>query len=261
MKPFFYLKSLLTAALVMTTGPWLSVEAAVPQQGISLQSTRLIYPETKLKGVTFTVQNNALVPYLIQSRISDRIPGNIDRDADKNKNHDVPFIVLPPLKKLAPDEQLTLVIRLTKNHLPKDRESVFSFHIKAIPARSDHAVSLTEKPLAGKVQVTLALQNTLKLFYRPYGLARYDVAEIADSLRFSRQGKELLVTNPSPFYITFHSLSVGNTAINSTALFQMVPPYGQHAYPLTFSGSGDIRWQLVNDYGQASNIHTRPLTP
>lgn len=247
-------------ALVLAANATVNAQTAIaPQKGISLQSTRLIYPEDMLKGITFTVTNHSLTPYLIQSRISTRIPGAPHQNDDEHSHRAMPFIVLPPLKKLVSDEQLTLVIRLTKNSLPKDRESVFAFHVKAIPSQPANNTSPVESLPAGTVKVTLALQNTLKLFYRPNGMVRYDVKKIADSLRFYRKGEELIVDNPGPFYVTFHSLSVGLTAIDPNALFQMVPPYGQQSYPLPLSGSGDIRWKLVNDYGQATDAYTRQL--
>ena len=53
---------------------------STPRKGITLQSTRVIYPADKKKGITFTLKNDTRVPYLIQSRVvnapSSHLPGN-----------------------------------------------------------------------------------------------------------------------------------------------------------------------------------------
>ena len=86
----------------------------------------------------------------------------------------------------------------------------------------------------------LALQNTLKLFYRPQQLPVYTIEQIADKLRFVKQDGKLVVSNSAPYFVTFKSLTVGNTAIDDKALFQMIPPFGQLTYPLPVSASGDV---------------------
>lgn len=239
-------------ALLFISAPGMTEAMANQRSGITLQSTRVIYPQSKSKGVTFTLKNDTQTPYLIQSRVADQILGS----PSAKPAAEVPFIVLPPLKRLDADEQLTLTIRLTKNTLQDDRESVFALQIKAIPAQSDSDKSAT----SGQVKVMLALQNTLKLFYRPQQLPVYTLDQITDKLRFVKQGDQLVVSNSGPYYVTFKSLAVGNTAIDANALFEMVPPFGQLTYPLSTSVSGEVHWQLINDYGQASEMYRRPLT-
>lgn len=224
--------------------------------GITLQSTRVIYPENKKKGVTFTLKNDTSTVYLIQSKVVNVVPGDPSREKQTKAFSEAPFMVLPPLKRLDADEQLTLTIRQTKKSLPSDRESVFSLQIKAIPAKEDG--DNNAKP--GEVKVMLALQNTLKLFYRPEQLPVYTSAQIADSLQFVKQGDQLVVNNGAPYYVTFKSLAVGHSAVDANQLFQMIPPFGRISYPLSAAASGEIHWQLINDYGQASEAFRRPLT-
>jgi len=234
----------------------LAVEANAPtRSGLTLQSTRVIYPEARSKGVTFNIQNDTDHAYLIQSLVSPVIPDSILATDDKNASVTAPFIVLPPLKRLASGEPLTLTIRQSKNTLPADRESVLAFKIKAIPALPESLDTLQP----GQVSVALALQNTLKLFYRPQGLPAYDIEYIADALRFIRQKDSLVVINPGPYYVTFNSLSVGYYSIDNAELFEMVPPFGKVSYPLNIKAVGKINWQLINDYGFATNSHQREL--
>lgn len=243
---------LIAGTLLLST----TVEANAPaRDGITLQSTRVIYPEEKNKGITFKIQNDTAHSYLIQSRISHAVAGSGVSTDTKVAAGSAPFIVLPPLKRLAPGEPLTLTIRQTQNTLPTDRESVFALQIKAIPAQTDNSETLQP----GQTRIALALQNTLKLFYRPQGLQPYDIKQISDALRFNRQGDNLEVINPGPYYVTFKSLSVGTTPIDNHALFEMVPPNGAVKYPLSAKVSGELHWELINDYGYASDTYSRPL--
>lgn len=227
--------------------------AAPAAQGITLQATRVIYPANQKKGVTFTLKNDTKVPYLIQSLVTDKIPGQTTNAPTPSE---APFVVLPPLKRLASDESVTLTLRLTHSRLPQDRESVLSFIVRAIPAQPE----LSKNPVAtGQVKMALALQNTLKLFYRPTTLPEYDVQQVADTLQFRRFGDQLSVTNPSAFYVTFSSLAVGSHPIDSSALFAMVPPFGKHTYSLPKTTTGEVTWQLVNDYGRATDKFRRNL--
>ncbi len=240
-------------AMLITT---IAEARAQSREGITLQSTRVIYPQDKQKGITFTLKNDTQIPYLIQSKVVNLLSNGIATGTSPHQSVEAPFIALPPLKRLDAAEQLTLTIRLTKNTLPEDRESVFALQIKAIPSSSDSSTTHT----SGQVKVMLALQNTMKLFYRPQQLKTYTLDQIADGLSFVRQGNQLIVNNSSPYYVTFKSLAVGNSDIDAQALFQMVAPFAQQTYPLSLSATGELQWQLVNDYGRASQKHRRPLT-
>ncbi|MEX6285786.1 molecular chaperone [Providencia hangzhouensis] len=231
------------------------------RKGITLQSTRIIYPEKEHKGVTFEVTNDTQTVYLVQSRI-DTWPSELSDPVDITETETTlssPFIVLPPLERLSGGEKITLRIRKVRNTLPTDRESVFAFQIKAIPGQSKSEGS--HKNLKkGQAHIILALQNTLKLFYQPEGLPVYNARHIAESLQFRRQGTQLVVINPTSFYATFDSLSAGGKAIEDKELFRMVPPFGQQIYALPDTVSSDeVRWQLLDDYGVPTEPMTRAL--
>lgn len=227
------------------------------RQGITLQSTRVIYPANETKGVTFAVTNDTQSVYLVQSRV-EAWPTSLAEpvDASSKVKAASPFIVLPPLTRLESKDTLTLRIRLIEKTLPADRESVFAFQVKAIPSQSEDDKQ-AESNGTGQARIILALQNTLKLFYRPEGLPPYDVQQVAQALQFQRQGTQLLVTNPTAFYATFDELSVAGKPIEADALFSMVPPLGQQTYPLPNAlPSGEVRWRLLDDYG----VKTEPVT-
>lgn len=263
MVKFFALFTLLASLLrlLILTLSLFSAAAgsALPaREGFTLQSTRVIYPQTKKKGITFTLKNDTEGPYLIQTRVDKSSPDTLHTESTLAQQDTSPFVVLPPLRRLNAGEQLTLTIRRTENILPTDRESVFFLQIKAIPGTSDRQSTAAA---AGQIKVMLALQNTMKLFYRPETLPAWTIDQIGEKLRFAQQGDRLTVTNDSPYYVTFHDLSVGGKAIAAASLFKMVSPFGQQTYSLPASASGEVSWQLINDYGRASKVFRRSTTP
>lgn len=234
-------------------------KAEIPSEsnGIVLQGTRVIYPSNEKNGITFTVTNRTSQVYLLQSRVlswpvlaaqddlqlSEETKGEVTTNA--------PFIVLPPLIRFAPLDEMTLRIRLTKNTLPVDRESVFMLALKAIPAQSD-----SEERSGAKM--VLALQNSLKLFYRPEGLPFMDGDERAKQLQFSHQGMQLEVKNPTPYYVTMSDISVD---MNSVSLegHSMIAPFSVERYGLSTSGGRSVSWQIIDDNGLKSTVQTQRL--
>ncbi|WP_422527510.1 molecular chaperone [Serratia fonticola] len=232
--------------LCMTLLPVVTL-AAQERPGLTLQTTRVIYPASTIGGITFSVTNNTDTPYLMQSRIRDW-GTDIEHAADTPP----PFVALPPLQRVNPGDKLTLRIRLMNAYLRQDRESVFVLALKAIPAQHENRQAGT----AGALVV--ATQNQLKLFYRPSGLPAYEADEVATRLRFQRQGLQLQVDNPTPFWATLGTLTLGGRPINTA---QMVPPFGQQTYPLAADSTGhELAWQLINDHGALTPRRTLILS-
>lgn len=224
--------------------------------GLTLHSTRIIYPHDAKNGVTYTITNNTAIPYLLQARLlpwegnsSSKTANENTEAADENLTA---FIALPPLQRFEPGETLTLRI-LQKHHLlAQDKESIAQLSLTAIPAQS--------KETAEGAQMILAVQNNLKLFYRPAGLPEHHLDNIAEQLQFQRTKNTLTLKNPTPFYVTLASLSVGKNALNLSSS-RMIPPFGEAQWPLDASHMGsDIHWQLMEDDGGTDKMRTRQLS-
>lgn len=69
------------------------------------------------------------------------------------------------------------------------------------------------------------------------------------SLTFTHQGNELVVKNPTPYYVTFATLKVGGQDIKEPG---MVVPRGE--LRIKTNRSGPIEWQAINDYGGMTHI-------
>lgn len=238
----FFRRSLALLCLGFTVCTPLTAVAAEEKAGIAFYVLRVIYPAAEKKGVTLTAYNKTSTPYLMQSFIRPVDPATGEVSFNETKNSSMPFIVTPPLERLEANGELTLRIRRSDAPLPTDRESVFYVSMKGIPSQ-------TVPKEEDNTRVVLAVVNSLKVFYRPEGLAKRAVADVADQLRFRQQGNQLIAENPTPYWLTFSRLQVGKTELDKKQLRLMVPPKGQQHYTLPASASGAVEWQLIDEDG------------
>lgn len=220
---------------------WLSNAYAESQnKGISFYVLRVIYPQEEKKGVTLKAENKTDSPYLVQSFIQPVDMNTGDVDLNYSGKPLMPFIVTPPLTRLEPQQTLDLRIRRNDQPLPADRESVFYISMRSIPAQ--------DKSLKNDQLVMTVLTN-MKLFYRPEGLQKRAVADMADKLKFEFDDKILIAKNPTAYWLTFSMLKIGNTPLDKAALRMMVPPFGEQRYSFSGREKGDISWQLIDEDG------------
>ncbi|WP_369308791.1 molecular chaperone [Providencia rettgeri] len=224
--------------------------------GLTLHSTRIVYPHDAKNGVTYTITNNTTMPYLLQARLLPWKGNSSNQETNANTDSvgedQTAFIALPPLQRFEPGETLTLRILQKHNLLTQDKESIALLSLTAIPAQSKEA--------AEGAQMVLAVQNNLKLFYRPAGLPEHNLDNIAEQLQFQRTKNTLTLKNPTPFYVTLASLSVGKNALNLSSS-RMIPPFGEAQWSLDASHvANDIHWQLMEDDGGTDKMRTRRLS-
>lgn len=252
----------LAILLTMLTFPLLA-NTANPN-GITLNTTRVIYPHDAKNGITYTVTNNTTSAYLLQARVvpwvtkpatENHEESNQEAHADESESSGT-FIVLPPLQRFEPGETLTLRIRQKHNLLMQDRETLEVLSLTAIPAQANP--KSTENTESG--QLSLALANNLKLFYRPAGIPEYNIENVEKQLQFSRSKTELIVKNPTPFYVTFSSLQMGKTDVNFGD-DRMISPFSEQRWPLNGNHDNNVRWQLINDQGGTHEANSRQLMP
>ncbi len=199
---------------------------ALADGGISIQSTRIVYPQDA-KQASLSVNNSSTTDsFLVQSWVE---------DASGHKTAD--FIVTPPLYLSGPKNENTLRLIHTGGALPRDRETLYYFTAKAIP-------SVDPGKDAGKAVLHIAMANRIKLFVRPAGLkpAR-DAAP--GLLAFHQQAGQLAVHNPSPYYLTVTEMTSGGKALKDV----MVPPDGTVSEPLPAGYGSKITYRTINDYG------------
>ncbi|MES0689359.1 fimbrial biogenesis chaperone [Providencia stuartii] len=233
--------------------------------GITLSTTRVIYPHDAKNGVTYSVTNNTSSAYLLQALILPWEGQAPNSPEDEGKSPSLTsdetqgigsFIVLPPLQRFEPGETVTLRIRQKHNLLAQDKETIEVLSLTAIPAQADPK-TLTNNNAA---QLSMVLQNNLKLFYRPAGIPDYQIEKVEEQLQFSQTKTQLIVKNPTPFYVTFSSLSLGGKAVDISNA-RMIAPFSEQYWPLdNRATNNEVRWQLIDDKGGTYEANSRHLT-
>lgn len=223
--------------------------------GITLHGTRVIFSGAEKGGVSYSLTNNTKAVYLLQARM---LPWAISEETSVSSEERLPLVVVPPLQRMEPQAQVTLRLREVGKHaLPQDRESVFMLVLKTIPNEEKNEATAEHGTDEAGVMLRFALQNNLKVFYRPVGLPNMDMTTISQSLTFRRDGETLWVKNPTPYYVTFDTLAVGKTSASHSALAAMTPPLSEHAYPIAQSATGPVSWAILNDYGEPTETQTQ----
>ncbi len=266
---FRVLRCALLLAL-MLNGIVAQANAFDAQDGIALQSTRVIYPSDAKKGITFTVTNHTSNVYLLQSRVvawpNTREETQLVEQDTKYKLETLqgiaetpatlsPFIVLPPLVRIEPQAQMTLRIQLTDNRLATDRESIFMLALKTIPSQS----SAKDNADSASTAIILALQNNLKLFYRPESLPKMEADARAKQLQFSQQAKVISIKNPTPYYITLSDVNIDQQPV-SLAKGNMLAPFSTRNYAFTTSIGKMVTWRIINDKGLKTQEYKQSLS-
>ena len=247
----FFVSLFLAVGMLFFSYSLVQAAALGESDGIALESTRVIYPGSAKNGITFTVTNRTEQTYLLQSRV---VPWESTAEEPTETSVAAPFIVIPPLVRFASDEALSLRIRLTKNDLPTDRESVFGLSLKAIPSQSAPS-SLSAESGA---RMVLALQNNLKLFYRPQGLVVMDENARALALQFTRKGTQLTVQNPTPYYVTLGEVRLGSEVV-ALGEQRMLQPFSTAIFDCAVTQPTQLSWQIIDDMGRHTPRETRLL--
>lgn len=203
--------------------------------GILVGRTRVIYDADKKEASLPLSNKSESKPFLIQSWI--------DNGDGKTRG---PFVITPPLFRLNASDENALRISYIGGELPQDKESIFYINVRAIPST----------PKNDSNELRLVIKTRIKLFYRPEKLQgkAYDAYKL---LTFKRANSQLLITNPSPYYVVFSYLTVGNTLLKDT---DMIAPGSQISVKLPENNTGNvIEWSAINDYGGDSAPEKRNL--
>lgn len=211
----------LSSACLLASVISLALSNSANATGVALGATRIIYPLGAKQASINVTNSDPHDSFLVQSWVSD----------DKG-NKVSAFVVTPPLFVLKPGKVNILRIIYNGPALPEDKESVFYLNNKAIP-------SLDKKTPAGN-SLQIATQSVIKLFVRPAHLTMKP-ADAAAMLRCNAQGEKLIVSNPSPYFVTLVNFTVGGKKQPNT----MVPPNGSQ----TLNAAGAVSYQTLNDYG------------
>ncbi|MCW1829950.1 molecular chaperone [Enterobacter asburiae] len=224
---FRYAKQSLLILLVMACVINNAGAVVANLSGVYFESSRLIYPEKSHRGVTVILNNNTDNAFLLQAYLSESArnngtPGKQVKD----------FIVTPPLRKLAPHDKVPVRVMRTGGSLPSDRESVLYLTARMIPSGQQSDKQYSESDTQG-ASLNIISSLSVKVFWRPEGLEKNEAVEKA-AARLSAivSDKTVTLSNPTPYYITLRTLSVGGVFVEPGGLANMIPPFGKQDYLL-----------------------------
>lgn len=213
----------------------LLVTAGSASAGVVVGGTRLIYDGGK-KESSLSVSNQDKAPYLIQSWVEPSTDGS----------EQSPFIVTPPLFRLDGGQENVLRVVRAGAMLPADRESLYWMNIKSIPpVTTDN----------GQNTLQIAVKTRIKLIFRPQSL-KGTPEEQTEKLIWQRRDANLQVINPTPFYMNFHQVKVGEFELKGVTY---VAPMSTVSFPLPAGNGGTLIWKIISDYGGVGNEHSRLL--
>ncbi|WP_272687148.1 fimbrial biogenesis chaperone [Providencia sp. PROV149] len=197
---------------------------------INIDRTRIIFPGQD-KSVSLVINNQSkTMPYLAQSWIED----------DKGNKVSAPFTVLPPMQRVEPNAKNQIKVIKTEglDKLPQDRESLFYLNVREIP------------PVADKENVVqIAIQSRLKMFYRPSQIENNSDKVWAKELKYTHTGNQLLIENPTKYYVTLGYLSSHSTSNFPGFESVMIAPMSKETVTVPATPFSQLYTGYMDDYG------------
>ncbi|TAL71278.1 MAG: molecular chaperone [Rhodanobacter sp.] len=227
--------------------------ATTARAGVVIGGTRVVFAAQQGEAtVRLTNENNyaALVEAWIDTGNLKSTPNSVS----------TPFLITPPLFRMDQhkDQSLRIIYTQGSQPLPIDRESLFWLNVLEIPPRP------TAAQTAGQNYLQFAIRSRLKLFYRPASLPG-SAMKAPDQLSFTARGATLVVHNPTPYYVTISSLSLGANTKPIEDASGMVAPFGDLRLPLKGHAQAPsvgtpVAFTTIDDYG-AADAHKGTVAP
>ncbi|MDX7626350.1 fimbrial biogenesis chaperone [Enterobacter bugandensis] len=210
--------------------------ATASHAGVIINGTRLVYQGDK-KESSLGLSNPDATDYLVQSWV----------DSGGKNMAKAPFLITPPLFRLDAHEDNVLRVVRTGGNLPEDRESLYWLNIKAIPS---------SKHVEGVNTLQIAINTRIKLLYRPSAV-KGRPEDVADKLEWRREGNDLVVNNPTPFYMNFQTVTLNGHKIAKATW--AVPKTETHFILPGNVGGADVTYSIITDYGSISHTWSKSV--
>lgn len=216
---------------------------------VSLSGTRLIF-DGQYREVTLEVRNRGKSEALLQAWLSDAADGD---DTPVELRKALPFVVTPPLSRLAVGGRQALRMLYQGAGMPQKYESLLHLYVLEVPRRQD-----------GVGQLNIAVRQRINVFYRPPGLDG-DPADTPARLLWTlthdpTHALLLTVSNPTPYHAALQALHIDDVPLGNHLL---LAPGAQVAMvvPASVEPSATHRFsfQALTDYG-GRRTHCAQLT-
>lgn len=185
---------------------------------IVLDKVSLVFLGNQREAVV-GLMNSDSTPTLVQSWVS----------VDNKKSKD--FVVTPPLFRLEGKATADLRIVKMNQNLPQDRESLYTLNVKGVPPNDPNLQNT----------LSFAINSRIKIIYRPDSLNNGNVDSAYKKLNFTVHNKQLIIKNPTPYYISLLTLTLGNETIKTKGY---IAPFAEESYPINDPITKyEVRWQ------------------
>ena len=199
------------------------------QAALTLDQSRVIISAQNDSGVV-KINNPTDRDYLIQSWITDN---------DNNAQEEL--FVQPPLLKIKAHHKVALHIETINAALAQQpNEQLYRLNVKEIPRVDKNQ---------GSAQLMLVMLTKVKVLYRPDTVPA-EMSKDYLKLKWKRANGKLLVTNPTPYYITFNKVWEGTDKSHPLKADMIAP--GATLTINHYHGASDIHYNIINDYGDNS---------
>lgn len=231
--------------LLLTTLITVTFWSGMSQAALTLNADRLVYNE-KDGDASVTIHSNEDRAYLVQAWLD---------AGDSNVKKNLPFVVTPPLFRLAPKSDNVIRVMYLGNGLPADRESLLWLDVKGVPGLNDEESKVENR-------MVLAINNRIKFFFRPANL-KGDPGEAVKVLHWTRSGNSVKVDNNSPFNTVLSDIVIDKETIPVSVVDNntVIPPFGSKTYRLkhTLASGASVEWNALNDFGVTSKTFSQRL--
>jgi len=222
------------------------------EANVVITGTRVIYPASQ-REVSIRLSNEGNEPALVQAWVDSGTP-----DASPEEST-APFILTPPLSRIAAGKGQTLRLVYLNEPLPTDRESVFYLNMLDIPPNA--------RPNDDRNLLQVAFRTRIKIFFRPDdlpGRPEDAPAQLKWTLVRDASGNDAVACrNDSAYHVSFNEVSVVVDGRSTGLGGGMVSPGGTARFAVKggaslAGGSLTVRYWAVNDYGAAKE-YRQPL--
>ncbi|MFP1725823.1 molecular chaperone [Lonsdalea quercina] len=201
---------------------------------INLDRTRVVFDGAEQSSTVTLTNENGTHPFLAQSWLTD----------SEHQKISTPLMVLPPLQRIEAGGRT--LIRVTKTSgidlLPQDRESLFYLNVREIPPKPEKANVLQ-----------IAVQSEIKVFYRPKNIKPVKNEVWQRRLKIRKSGQQLVVENPTPYYITVSNIQRPSAGKGGPSLLKnrafMIAPKSTLNVDIKDPSVRELSLFYVNDFG------------
>lgn len=229
---------LAAACLVLAS----AVQVAPAHAGVTIGGTRVVFPGQN-REVTVHLQHSGETPSLVQTWIDD---GDIQATPSTAK---APFVVRPPIFRMDAGKKQVLRIVQAGAELPQDRESLYWFNVREVPASAPKAT------VDNAAELRLIVRTRIKLLYRPKGLTAAGAQAAPRQLSWRLQQNSgscvLSADNATAYHVNVNKIDVGPRSVNGEQ--GAVAPFGTKQFTLELAQCRQlgehVNYQYINDFG------------